>query len=196
MGWSQGWSQAEPAQVVQGLGGIRISPRPGRQLQPVAAGGSRTAGVPRAQDGPSEPGSHQGQAWRLRAHLCVRGPGGFCGRWGPRQAEGARAAANSGLASPGPTLHFALGAEPARPLCSELGSTLLSCCPRLWPASRSPGRVSLPPGLGFFPGVLTRGPPPPLQIHIFMCPPLPRPETQLLSRPRSLTCSQRAPGLL
>lgn len=134
-----------------------------------------TARQPRTQDGPSEPGSHQGQAWGLRGHLCVRGPGGFCGRWGPRQAGRVSAAGNSTLASPGPAEHFALGAEPTCPLCSELGATLLSCCsswiPRLWPASHWPAQVSLPPPpAGFFPGVLTPGPPPPLQTHTFMCP--------------------------
>ena len=158
--WGVGWSQAEPEQVVQGLGGIRISWRPGRVAtavsglwgQPYARAPQAPAALRRTQDGPSEPGSHQGQAWGLRAHLCVRGPEGFCGRWQPWQAGRARAAGNSGLASPGPAVHFALGAEPVCPLCSEIGATLLSCCssriPRLWPASCSPAQVSqrpLPP---------------------------------------------------
>lgn len=146
--WCRAWAGSESAgdpgrvaAAVSGLWGQLYARAP-----PTPAGPRRT------QDGPSEPGSHQGQAWGLRAHLCVQGPGGFCGQWRPWQAGRARAAGNSGLASPGLAVHSALGAEPACPLCSEIGATLLSCCssriPRLWPASCSPAQVSqrpLPP---------------------------------------------------
>lgn len=115
-GCSQGWGLGGASAGAAGPGrGLKSPGDPGGSFREWPLGGART---PRAltQGGPSEPGCPPrtrggggGQAPPLRAE-----PWGRLWTAGGRGGQEARAAGNTGLASPGPAVHFALGAR-ARP---------------------------------------------------------------------------------